>query len=109
MQRPFEGLVFHFPHYNIVGLFEPHSALRVGDHKLLRFYSSERSLLFNVADDIGESMDISSEQAERTTQLEVLLADYLKQVEAERPENSSSWAKGKSGEVKTKFLRRYSE
>lgn len=109
VRRSFEGLVFHFPHYNIVGLFEPHSAIRVGDSKLLKFYSSERSLLFNVAGDIGESTDLSAVQPENKRQLEALLAGYLEAVEAERPEDSSSWAKGKNGKVKTKFFRRYSE
>ena len=109
VKRPFEGLVFHFPHYNIVGLFEPHSAIRVGDYKLLKFYSSKRSLLFNVAEDIGESTDLSSKHPERKAEMEVLLADYLERVKAERPEDSSSWAKGQYGAVRTKFLRRYSE
>ena len=107
VQRPVEGIVFHFPHYNIVGMYEPHSAIRVGDYKLLKFYASDRALLFNVAEDISETHDLSEREPARKAQLDDMLTRYLRAVDAERPEESSSWAKGGHGEVKTKFLSRY--
>ena len=42
LERPQHGLVFHFPHYNAVGLNEPHSAIRVNSLKLVRFHTSAR-------------------------------------------------------------------
>ena len=110
LDRPSDGLIFHFPHYNAVGLNEPHSAIRVKDFKLVRFHSSKRSLLFNIETDIGEQFDLSSAQPEKTAQLEVLLESYLEQVDAERPEQSISWLKpGANGQTKTRFLERYPE
>ena len=59
VQRSNEALIFHFPHYNSVGLQEPHSAIRMGDYKLVKFYSSKRLLLFDLSKDISESKDLS--------------------------------------------------
>lgn len=105
--RPPEGLIFHFPHYNVVGLNEPHSAIRVGDYKLLKFTSSGRSLLFDVADDPGESRDLAKDKPQLASTLDSKLEQYLQNVDAERPEDSNSWKKGGSGKTKTLFFNRY--
>ena len=109
IQRPPEGLVFHFPHYNVVGLNEPHSAIRIGDHKLLKFTSSKRELLFNVADDPSESEDLYEANLALAGKLNTALETYLDAVGAERPEDSNSWKdwNGRSGATKTLFLSRY--
>jgi arylsulfatase A-like enzyme len=107
IQRPSEGLVFHFPHYNAVGLNEPHSAIRIGDHKLLKFTSSKRELLFNVADDPSESEDLYDANIALAGKLNAELETYLDAVGAEKPEDSNSWKNGRSGATKTLFLSRY--
>ena len=107
IQRPPEGLVFHFPHYNVVGLNEPHSAIRIGDYKLLKFTSSSRELLFNVADDPSESVDLYEANIAQADKLNIELETYLDAVGAERPEDSNSWKNGRSGATKTLFLSRY--
>tara|TARA_X000000950_G_scaffold44034_2_gene49688 strand:+ start:2555 stop:4006 length:1452 start_codon:yes stop_codon:yes gene_type:complete len=108
LKRPPHGLVFHFPHYNQVGLNEPHSAIRVGNFKLVRFDQSMRSLLFNVATDLGEAHDLAESNAACVDKLEALLDTYLTAVGAEQPKDSSSWVKpGKKGKTKTRFLERY--
>ena len=107
IQRPPEGLVFHFPHYNVVGLNEPHSAIRIGDHKLLKFTSSKRGLLFNVADDPSESEDLYEANIALAGKLNAELETYLDAVDAEKPEDSNSWKNGSSGATKTLFLSRY--
>lgn len=108
VSRPETGLVFHYPHYNRVGLNEPHSAIRVGDYKLLRFPVSKRSLLFDVRVDPGERADLSASDPERAARLEAALSDYLDRVGAERPEDGSKWESvGRSGKVRTRFFERY--
>jgi arylsulfatase A-like enzyme len=107
IQRPSEGLVFHFPHYNAVGLNEPHSAIRIGDYKLLKFTSSKRELLFNVADDPSESEDLYDANIALAGELNAELETYLNAVGAEKPEESNSWKNGRSGATKTLFLSRY--
>jgi len=101
-------LVFHFPHYNTVGMNEPHSALRLGDYKLIDFPTSKRRLLFNIANDIGESTDLSEIEPAVTDKLAQHLTEYLDSVNAEKPQDSSSWSRaGKNGTVKSKFFKRY--
>jgi arylsulfatase A-like enzyme len=108
VERSNEALIFHFPHYNSVGLQEPHSAIRMGDYKLVKFYSSERSLLFDLSKDISESKDLSKKQKARAEKLEKHLSDYLTSVDAEIPEGSFTWKRpGEHGAVKTQFFKRY--
>ena len=107
-KRPHDGIIFHFPHYNIVGLNEPHSAIRIGDHKLVKFYSSKRSLLFDLSVDISERKDLFLKQKLLASSLESKLDEYLIEVGAEIPEESFTWEKnGQNGKVKTQFFERY--
>ncbi|MEO1497877.1 MAG: sulfatase [Planctomycetota bacterium] len=89
IDRPLgDALVFHMPHYNNFGLSEPHSAIRRGRHKLLHFYDSDRSLLFDLAADIGERNDLSRQEPELTERLRGELLAYLATVGAEQPADS---------------------
>lgn len=108
VSRPLDALIFHYPHYNRVGMNEPHSAIREGDYKLIRYPVSDRSLLFDLSRDIGESNDLSEQDPERRARLEEKLARYLQSVDAERPEQGSKWLTvGEAGKVRTKFFQRY--
>ena len=80
VQRSNEALIFHFPHYNSVGLQEPHSAIRMGDYKLVKFYSSKRLLLFDLSKDISEYKDLSKKKKDKAKELEKRLSDYLAEV-----------------------------
>jgi len=46
VKRQREELVFHFPHYQ--GGDGPHSALFLGNHKLMKFYEDNRLALFDI-------------------------------------------------------------
>jgi arylsulfatase A-like enzyme len=108
IERPFDSLVFHYPHYNLVGMSEPHSAIRYGDYKLVDFPISGRQLLFKISEDIGESNDLSSDLPDIVSLLDKKMRTYLVDVGAERPEEAYNWeTTGKSGSVRTKFFRRY--
>ena len=108
IERSTDALVFHFPHYNSVGLQEPHSAIRLGDYKLVKFYSSKRSLLFDLSKDINESKDLSESKEAKAKELEQRLSEYLKLVDAEIPQDSFTWERpGREGAIKTQFFKRY--
>lgn len=120
VNRIFDGLIFHFPHYNVCGVNEPHSAIRIGDYKLVKFWASNRSLLFNISKDIEEKYDLYDIENDKALLLETKLSDYLASVDAEDPANSVPgtknnpfnqqeliWGKGEFPEVKTLFFRRY--
>ncbi len=108
VDRPLhDTIVFHFPHYNMLGLGEPHSAIRVGRYKLLRFEMSKRSLLFDLQRDLGERTDLSDHMPERVEAMERTLQTYLRSVSAETPEQSVTWKRGEEGAARTRFLKTF--
>jgi arylsulfatase A-like enzyme len=82
VQRPREGLVFHFPHYQGD---TPHSAIIVGDLKLMKFYEDDRIVLFDLAKDLREQTDLSKKMPDEAAKLHKQLTDYLKAVDAQMP------------------------
>ncbi len=83
IKRALGGLVFHRPKHRR----DPASAIRVGDYKLLLRYPtvarSRTRMLFDLATDPLEKLDLSKERAEKADELERMLQGYLKSVEAE--------------------------
>ena len=82
VQRPREGLVFHFPHYQSG---TPQSAIRVGDYKLIKYYEGNKTTLFDLANDIGERNNLAMQMPEKAAELEAMLDDYLASVNADLP------------------------
>lgn len=82
VKRPREELVFHFPHYQGDA---PHSAIIVGDLKLIKFYEDNRLLLFDLSKDMREQNDLSKKMPEETARLHKRLTDYLSAVNAQLP------------------------
>jgi arylsulfatase A len=78
VKRPLDGLVFHSfdPNY-------PHTAIRVGDLKLIKFWKSKKVQLFNLGNDIGEIHDLADSMPAKTQELHAKLMGYLQQVDAE--------------------------
>jgi arylsulfatase A len=70
--------VFHFPaHYTT-----PITAYRAGDYKLMRHLNTGEIKLFNLAQDVGESDNLSEEKPDRTRDMIHKLDAYLKKVGA---------------------------
>ncbi len=78
VQRPNPGLVFH--RYNDS---YPHTAIRVGDYKLVQFWREDKMLLFNLKNDFGETKDLAAAQPERARELHRQLMAYLVSVESD--------------------------
>jgi arylsulfatase A len=81
VKRPREEMVFHFPHYQSGD--GPHSALFLGNYKLMKFYETERLALFDIAADISEQNDLSTQQPQKVKELDRLLEQYLQEVDAQ--------------------------
>ena len=79
VKRGTDAFVFHFPWYAGV----PTSAIRMGDYKLVRHLNTGEIRLFNLAEDIGETNDLSESMPEITGTLQRKLKRYLKNVDAE--------------------------
>tara|TARA_R110000868_G_scaffold411787_1_gene710722 strand:+ start:11846 stop:13327 length:1482 start_codon:yes stop_codon:yes gene_type:complete len=79
-----EALYWHYPHYNVfIGV--PYSAIRVGKYKLIHYYEDGHDELYNLADDLSETSDVSKTYPELTARLERRLQQHLKQVGAQMP------------------------
>jgi len=89
MKRPREELVFHFPHYQ--SGHTPHSAIRVGDLKLIRFYEDDTVKLFDLGKDIGERQDLAATLPAEATRLKQRLERYLADVGAQLPTPNPSF------------------
>jgi arylsulfatase A len=82
VKRPREELVFHFPHYQGD---TPHTALLLGDYKLLRFYEDHSLHLYDLSRDIRESNDLAGSMPEKIAELEARMDTYLADVHAQFP------------------------
>jgi arylsulfatase A len=81
VKRQREEMVFHFPHYQ--GGDGPHSALFLGNFKLMKFYEDGRLALFDLDADISERNDLSRQMPEKVNELDGLLVTYLAEVDAQ--------------------------
>ena len=81
--------LFHFPHYQ--GNEGPHSAIRVGDHKLIHFYEDDRIALFHLNDDLGERNDLADKFPEEARQLQNRLQKRLIAMDAQFPQPNPNY------------------
>lgn len=84
--RKDDELVFHY-------FGKLHSAIRVGDYKLIKFWNLKKIELYNLKEDVGEINDLSKSQPDKVKELEARLIAYLKDVNAEILEPSVSKVK----------------
>ncbi|MBE0653158.1 MAG: sulfatase, partial [Bacteroidales bacterium] len=81
---PERSLIWHYPHYGNQG-GEPSSIIRRGDWKLIHYYEDGRKELYNLAEDLAETLDISMKFPEKVKELDESLFSYLAEVEARFP------------------------
>ena len=90
-------LFFHFPIYlqayskksgvNRDPLFRtrPGTAVRYGDWKLIYYYEDQKSELFNLKEDVGETTNLVSKYPKKAEQLKKLVNDWIKKTNAPIP------------------------
>ena len=81
---PGRSLIWHYPHYGNQG-GEPSSIIRKGDWKLIHYYEDGRKELYNLAEDLSETMDVSLKFPEIVKELDEALFSYLTDVGARYP------------------------
>ena len=86
--RATDGLVFHVPYRNGIALKRPHSALRKGDFKLLKFQDTGETYLYDLHADLGETADRTADLQTTSEVMERQLDAYLHGVRAPK------WAEG---------------
>lgn len=77
-------LFWHYPHYGNQG-GAPAGAIRRGDWKLIEWYEDGRVELFNLAHDIGETIDLAAAEPARAGELRETLAEWRRAVGARMP------------------------
>lgn len=80
IDRGTRGLIFHFPWY---GGTLPMSAIRDGDFKLVLNLHTQDVQLYNLVQDLGETVDLASQMPTKTETLRKRLLAYLQKVDAE--------------------------
>ncbi len=81
LDRP--ALYFHYPHY--YATTTPASAIRAGSWKLIEYVENDRSELYNLADDPGESVDLAARHPDTVRELRAQLHTWRQSVGAPLP------------------------
>ena len=84
-------LFWHYPHYH-GSAWKPGSAIRKENWKLIVHYEDNRTELFNLKNDPGETTDISEKNPEKMTELKTLLDKKLAETNARFPEPNPDYA-----------------
>ncbi len=75
-------LFWHYPHYSNQG-GKPGAAIRMGDLKLIEFFEDNSVELYDLSDDPGEQLDLSSEMPGKAEDLLRMLHSWQVEVDAE--------------------------
>lgn len=80
-----EAIYSHFPHYMPVTHNVPSTAVWYNNYKLIKEYGegenrSDAFKLYNLKEDIGETIDISSEHSELVTKLSKMLEEHVTEI-----------------------------
>jgi hypothetical protein len=76
VSRKDDGLVFHY-------FGKSHSSIRVGDHKLIKFWNLKKIELYDLKDDPEELHDLATKYPNKASALEAKLFAYMEKVRAE--------------------------
>ncbi len=80
-----DELFWHYPHYH-GSAWKPGSALRKGDWKIVVHYEDNRTELFNLADDPGETTNLAGQNPTKVAELKKILDAKLADSGAKFPE-----------------------
>lgn len=80
-----DELFWHYPHYH-GSAWKPGSALRKGDWKMVVHYEDNRTELFNLADDPGETTNLAGQNPTKVAELKKILDSKLTDSGAKFPE-----------------------
>lgn len=85
-----DTIFWHYPHYANQG-GTPGSSIRAGDWKLIEFYEDGRLELYNLREDIGETMNLAGTRPELTRKLHQRLKAWREEMEAMEPQPNQEW------------------
>ena len=103
IKRLVDGIFFHVPYKNGIALKRPHSAIRQGDYKLIKFQDDKSVLLFNLVKDKQEQFNLAHQKPEITKELEKILDNYLIDVKAPKWQDGITWKNKPLNEINSNY------
>ena len=103
IKRSVDGIIFHVPYKNGIALKRPHSAVRQGDYKLIKFQDDKSVLLFNLVKDKKEEFNLASQNPEKLKELEKILDNYLIEVKAPKWKDGITWKNKSIKEINSNY------
>ena len=103
IKRAVEGIFFHVPYKNGIALKRPHSAVRKGDYKLIKFQDNNEILLFNLVKDKMEQLNLVTQKPEKARELEKILDNYLFEVHAPKWQDGITWKNTPLKEINSNY------
>ena len=79
VERPVEGLVFHYPCY----FAPPLSVIRMGDYKYMKHLLTGDTQLYNLKSDYAEKQNLARAMPEKVAEMDKALSRYLEAIDAE--------------------------
>jgi len=101
--RQVDGIFFHVPYKNGIALKRPHSAVRKGDYKLIKFQDDNSILLFNLVKDKMEQLNLALQKPEKAKELEKILDNYLIEVHAPKWKDGITWKNTPLKEINSNY------
>ncbi len=78
-------LFFHYPHYHGSG-WKPGAAIRDGNWKLIEFYETDETELYDLSTDQGETNDLAAREPAVRDRLKTKLQDWQREMGARMPQ-----------------------
>ena len=85
-----DTLYWHFPHYHGSGN-RPSGAVRAGAYKLIEWFEDNRTELYHLGEDIGETRDLSADMPEKAAELLDALHAWRHEIGAGMPTPNPYW------------------
>lgn len=85
-----DTIYWHYPHYH-GSRWKPGAAIRAGDWKLLEFYEEDKTELYNLKEDIGETTDLSEQHPAKLQELQQSLHRWQNKMGAKMPVQNLSF------------------
>ena len=80
-----DHLIWHFPHYRQGRNVTPYSIIRSGHWKLIKWWEGPEFELYNLFDDIGETINLADEKPGKREELNARLLEMLEETNAKLP------------------------
>jgi arylsulfatase A-like enzyme len=103
IKRAVDGIFFHVPYKNGIALKRPHSAVRKGDYKLIKFQDDKSILLFNLVKDKMEQLNLATQKPKKAKELEKILDNYLTEVHAPKWQDGITWKNTPLKEINSNY------